>query len=269
MNLKHAFLKEPLLHFLLMGGLIFLADALLASDRKEQIFVDQSSIDYLVKQQERLSLRTYSDEEIDQLIAAYIEDEILYREAYKRGLNQGDTRMRRNMILKLRGLMIAKVKEPSEAQLKDFYQNNLERYTSPEQFQVDHVYFKDESSVSPGLLEELNQGADFRSLSESYFQTYGQSSINSLRSELASLFGEQASRYIVETDSDQWKGPFSSAQGIHFVKRSGITPPKVAAFEQVEPYLPMDWQAAEARKLIDAELDSVRENYSIVVERTQ
>ncbi|GLP96397.1 peptidyl-prolyl cis-trans isomerase [Paraferrimonas sedimenticola] len=269
MTIKRALLKEPLFHFLLIGALIFLADSMLASERKELILVDQSSIDYLVKQQEKLSLRSYSDEEIDQLIEAYIEDEILYREAYKRGLNQGDTRMRRNMILKLRGLMVAEIDAPSEAQLKDFYQNNLERYTAPEQFQVDHLYLSDENHSSKDLLEKLNQGADFRALSESYLKTYGQSSIDVPRSELASLFGEQAARFIVETDSSEWMGPFASSNGVHFVRRTGYTPPQVATIDQVIDYLPMDWQSEQVRQLIDAELERVRENYNIIVERSK
>ena len=49
--------------------------------------------------------------------------------------------------------------------------------------------------------------------------------------------------------------------------RTGVVPPRVAKFEEVERYLLMDWQAAEARKLIETELDTVKKSYDIVVDR--
>lgn len=267
MKNKTPFWREPLFHFLILGGLVFAADAFFASARKEQIIVDQSTIDYLVARQENIELRDIPPSEVEDLIATHVEDEILYREAYKRGLNEGDSRMRRNMILKMRGLLVAELDTPTDQQLKDFYQRSRERYTSEEQFQVDHVYFREEASVPDSLLEQLEQGADFRSVSERYTPTFGRSSVQATRSELAEIFGREAGLTVVNAKSDAWMGPFSSSNGIHFVRRTGLIPPQLAKFEDVEPYLLMDWQSEEARKLIEVELETVRNDYDVVVER--
>ncbi len=98
-------LKEPLVHFLVLALLLFAIDYVFSSSQKERIVVDQQSIDYLIKQRADLELRELSAEEKQETIESYIDDEILLREAYKRGLNNNDSRMRRNMILKMRGLL--------------------------------------------------------------------------------------------------------------------------------------------------------------------
>ncbi|MFY0662973.1 MAG: peptidyl-prolyl cis-trans isomerase [Shimia sp.] len=261
------FFKEPLFVFLVLGGLLFAIDAYMASTRKEQIIVDQSTIEYLIERREGLELREISPDESESLIASYVEDEILYREAYKRGLNEGDTRMRRNMILKLRGLIVAELGEPTDDELRSFYQENLTQYTSDEQFQVDHVYFSDASSLSDGIVAQLDRGADFRHVSEKYNRTLGRSSIQGTRRELADYFGVDAARSIIEAASSDWMGPFSSNFGIHFVRKTDVVPPTIAPFDDVAPYLLMDWQSAEARQRIEAEINVVRDNYDIVVTR--
>lgn len=88
---------EPLVHFLALAALLFVLDQVFSSTQKEKIIVDEQTADFLIKQREDLELRKLTPEERQETIAAFIEDEILYREAYKRGLDKGDTRMRRNL----------------------------------------------------------------------------------------------------------------------------------------------------------------------------
>ena len=155
------------------------------------------------------------------------------------------------MILKMRGVLVAELDTPSDEELKDYFLENPDRYTSKEQFQVDHVFFSEEAAVPKSLLEQLNQGADFRAVSERYPVTFGRSSVQATRGELVEFFGKEAGLSIVNAESDAWMGPFASPNGIHYVRRTGVVPPRVAKFEEVERYLLMDWQAAEARKLIE------------------
>ena len=99
--------KEPLFHFLLLAALLFVLEHVFSSTQKEKIIVDQQTAEYLVKQREDLQLRKLSPAEREVTINSFVEDEILYNEAYKRGLDKSDSRMRRNMILKMRGLLMA------------------------------------------------------------------------------------------------------------------------------------------------------------------
>ncbi len=259
--------KEPMLVFLVLGGLLFAVDAYLNGKQKEQIIVDQRTIEYLVERREAIELRDLTPDEIDLLIASYIEEEILYREAYRRGLNEGDTRMRRNLVLKLRGLIVAELSEPTEDELRKYYEDNLGNYTSEEQFSVDHIYYSDASRVPADITTLIAEVDDFRSLAEKYNRTLGRSSVQSSSSELADYFGVEAAKTVVTATSGTWLGPFTSDFGVHFVRKTATVAPETASFEEVAPYLLMDWQSGEARKRIEAEIAEVRENYDIVVTR--
>lgn len=91
-------LQEPLVHFLLLASLFFISDAIYSARQKEQIIISQQTVDYLIKQRETMALRELSPEEKKLAVKTFVEDEILYLEAYKQGLDRRDTRMRRNLI---------------------------------------------------------------------------------------------------------------------------------------------------------------------------
>ena len=95
-------LREPMLHFFALAALLFVLEAYFSAGQKTRIVVDQVTADYLIRQREDLELRVLDEAERASVVDAYVEDEILYREAYRRGLDQGDSRMRRNLILKMR-----------------------------------------------------------------------------------------------------------------------------------------------------------------------
>jgi hypothetical protein len=79
--------REPLVHFLALAALLFLFNYFWSDTQKEKIIVDQRTVDFLIKQREDLVLRKLTPKQRQDLIRSYIRDEILYREAYKRGLD--------------------------------------------------------------------------------------------------------------------------------------------------------------------------------------
>ena len=166
-SITHRLLHEPLVHFVVLASLLFLIDAAFSGARKETIVVDRQTIDYLMQQREDLELRKLGSDERQETISAFVEDEILYREAYRRGLDKGDSRMRRNLILKMRGLLVGDIEAPTEEELKAFFEDNRERFTTPATWSLEHVYFSDPRQVPPRLLGELRSGLDPDSVGES------------------------------------------------------------------------------------------------------
>ena len=93
-------LKNPLFGFLLLGSVLFLLDSLAGSDRQ--------SIVVSVAQQQRLAAlwetQTGSEvtpEQLDSLVKNWVEEEVLYREALRLGLDHEDSIVRRRLIQKL------------------------------------------------------------------------------------------------------------------------------------------------------------------------
>lgn len=80
LHLRH----EPLIHFLGIAALLFVFNAAFNGDEREVISVDVATQEYIIKQRQELLLRPLSKEEKIEAIDAFIEDEILVREAQKR-----------------------------------------------------------------------------------------------------------------------------------------------------------------------------------------
>ncbi|MGI9522934.1 MAG: hypothetical protein ACR2PG_14950, partial [Hyphomicrobiaceae bacterium] len=201
-----AFLRhEPLVHFVILAALLFIASAIWSGAGRDVIRIDQKTADFLIKQREDLELRKLSSDERKQIINAYIEDEILYREAYKRGLNV-DARMRRNLVLKMRGLAVGAIERPTEADLKAHYEASRKRYWQPATLSFEHVYFKDPSQVPADLLGKLRTGQDPGDLGD-FLLGMGHSVPHMSKRRLAGLVGPDAARKILASTDDLWRGP--------------------------------------------------------------
>jgi hypothetical protein len=258
-------LKEPLVHFLVLATLLFVLNYIFSSTQKEKIVVDQQTVDFLVKQREDLELSKLSPEERRQTIDSFIEDEILYKEAYKRGLNKGDSRMRRNMILKMRGLLVGDIKEPTDTELREYFKANRVKFSLPPTLSLEHVYFPDPSIAPEGVLRELRAGRDPSSFGEPRLGL-GRSLSRLSQRQLVETFDPQAARSILAIEDDQWHGPFESIRGVHFVRVVGQEPARAARYQDVKSYLGADWMMTLSRKRIDQELQRLRDDYEVVVE---
>lgn len=256
--------REPLVHFLALAALLFLFNYFWSDTQKEKIIVDQRTVDFLIKQREDLVLRKLTPKQRQELIGSYIRDEILYREAYKRGLDK-EARMRRDLIRKMRGLAMSDVNKPTEAQLKAYYDANRARFRRPPGQSFDHVYFRDPSKIPNSLLEELQNGRDHASLGD-YLAGFGRAVKHVSKTRLIGTLGPDAARSILAINDDTWHGPFESPRGAHFVRITGRTPARDSRFEDVKNILAQDWAVAQSRKAVEKEVERVRGEYKIVIE---
>ena len=152
--------REPLFHFLAAAGMIFWINANFSGDGRELIEVDPATIDYLVEQEEDLRLRPLSEQERADLLEQFIDDEILVREARKRGYDD-NSRVRTLLIQNMRFFIKQDLPAPSVDTLKAYFETNIERFTRPPTMNMDQVYFESPESIPDNLLVDLNSGADF------------------------------------------------------------------------------------------------------------
>ena len=256
---------EPLVHFLLLAALLFAFDHVWSSAQKEKVIVDQQTVDFLIKQREDLELRKLTPEERRETIAAFIEDEILYREAYKRGLDKGDTRMRRNLILKMRGLALGDIRKPTDEELKRYFKANRAKFTRPATLSLMQVFYRDPSGVPDGLLDELRAGRNPKTVGE-YLNGYGRPLSRVSKRELVGMLGAEVARPIIALQDNRWHGPFKSIHGAHFVRIVERQPAQEARYEDVKSYLAGEWAISQSRAAIEKEVEAMRKGYEILVE---
>ncbi|MDH3882045.1 MAG: hypothetical protein OES64_10875, partial [Desulfobacteraceae bacterium] len=139
--------KEPLLHFLVIGVVIF---AVFSIANKEEAAVGGNKIVVSSAETERLSdawskrmNRPPTEIELQGLIEAFIKEEVYYREALALGLDQDDTIIRRRLMQKMEFLSndLAELDQPDESALNKYFLENQEKYRLPAQISFTHIYF--------------------------------------------------------------------------------------------------------------------------------
>lgn len=258
-------LREPIVHFFALAALLFAVEAWFSADQKTQILVDQTTADFLIRQRENLELRVLDADERKAVVDAYVEDEILYSEAYRQGLDQGDSRMRRNMILKMRGLLTGEVEVPDDAQLQAYFEENREKFVRPARYDIEQIHFDAALTLPDDLnafLAEIDRLGDGGRQDGVLLRRMP----GMTKTLLAGSFGPVAGKAVLDADDNAWHGPFDSVQGLFFFRVLDRQPAVEAEFEAVRSYLQGDWMMDRSRSLIRAEVERVAEDYEVIIE---
>ena len=118
-------LRDPLVHFLVLAGLLFAAQAIFVGDRRQVITVDAAAQEFLFKQQEDLLLRPLSETEKAEIVQNYVEEEILVREAVSRGFTDS-SRVRTLLVQNMRFFIAGEIPDPTDEELKAWFESNSE-----------------------------------------------------------------------------------------------------------------------------------------------
>src|SRR5690606_6077586 len=163
-------LKDPLLHFLALGALLF-AVSLVRDERgddPDRIVIDAATVERVAEAARRLHGREPTRDELRELLEPHIRDEVLYREALALGLDENDDEGRRRLIEKMHYLTqdLADPDPPSEEELRGYFEAGPERFELPAAVTFEQVFFSPQlrgeapdASVEAGL-RALREGAD-------------------------------------------------------------------------------------------------------------
>lgn len=115
----HRWLREPLLHFLILGALIFAINAAFGprgATGNARIDVSDADIERL----RALAAKQWNHEpappQLSALVQAFVREEILYREALAMGLDRDDVIVRRRLAQKMEFLAQEDVHAPTDAE---------------------------------------------------------------------------------------------------------------------------------------------------------
>jgi hypothetical protein len=142
-------LREPLLHFLVLGAGLFMLFPLIggpADERPDQVVVTEAKIGNLAELFERTWRRPPTQAELDGLIEDHIKEEIFYREALALGLERDDIVIRRRLRQKMEFISedVAQPAEPTEAELQAFLAEHPDRFRVPGRISFAQVYLSPE-----------------------------------------------------------------------------------------------------------------------------
>jgi PPIC-type PPIASE domain len=256
--------REPLVHFVVLGTFLFVGYGLLAPSGRDTILVDQASIERAVAERAALLARPLTEAERHAAITTLIDDQILLREAYRRGLDR-DAVVTRHLVQKMRYILGEEQPEPSEADLRAFLEANRERYRTPPTITLQHLFYADAAEVPGDLQDRLQDGPDLDDLGNRLL-TLGPRVHRYSLQDLIELAGPEVARQVFELPVGEWQGQMSSDQGVHFVRVAERHPPEEPAFEEIEAYLRQDWLFARQEAALAEKLTQLRTNYRIIME---
>jgi peptidyl-prolyl cis-trans isomerase C len=261
--------REPLVHFAFAALLLFSLHAWWSPDGpEEKITLTSDTLDALFRQRTELLERPLSPEEREGLIEEHIDQEILLREAYKRGLDRKDGSIRHRLIDKMRFLLGEEPAAPTEGDLEAFYRVNPKRYEIPETLSLEHVFFPGDGGAAPpdaaSLLARLRAGAAFERMGDRFW--LGPQLARYGRRELIQILGRDFTETVFRLDPGSWTGPLTSTRGFHFVRVREKHPAEPPSFERLRNTVREDWYLDRQKEAYREKVRELRKRYEIEVE---
>jgi hypothetical protein len=263
-------IREPLLHFFLLGAGLFLLFGWLnrgAIEAPDEVVVDQARIESLIAQFQRVWQRSPTPQEAQGLIDNWIREEIMYREGVALGLDVNDSVVRRRIAQKMAFIADGAVPaEPTEAELQDWLRSHIEEYRLEPVYALRQVYF-DPARHGDDLGERLTKLratlADDGSVPQGDATLLPGSLQFARAGEVARTFGSEFAVAVEDLPIGGWQGPLESAYGLHLVKLDGKTPGREPTLAEVRNAVERDWSAAQSEKLNEAFYQAARERYTV------
>lgn len=231
---------------------MFLAHALWRPSDTDRILVTPETENAVAAAREELLQHPLTAEERERVVSDFIDEEILVREAYRQGLDRGDSRIRRWLIDKIEFLLDEDPGEPTPEDLDALFREKPERYMTPRAFSFDHVFYA--SGEPEAILPRLRAGADFTRWGDEFW--LGKSLRRFSELELSTTFGSDFTSALSALPLGEWSGPIRSSRGVHFVRVKEKHEPELPSREEIDWALREDWlrnkrQESRARKLAE------------------
>ena len=275
-----ALLRQPLLHFLLLGAALFGVYGLVRPETPDpagQIVVTRSQVEQLAIGFTRTWQRPPTPEELTGLVGDRIREEVLYREALAMGLDRDDTIVRRRLRQKLDFLipdLASQGAPPTEQELQAYLDRHADKYRGEPAVSFEQVFFNRERrgrsawADAESALTRLNgpRGAAVN------LDAVGDASLlpieltGSSESEVAKLFGGNFSRRLADVPPGRWAGPLESSYGLHVVLVRARVPGRPPELAKVRDAVLRDFQSERRQQALDAAYAKFLARYTVVVE---
>ncbi len=268
--------RDPLVHFLLLGGLLFLLYAWRGEQEEVDPFQIVISDEEVQSMRQALSVlhgRAPTEEELRATIEPRIKDEILYREALALGLDQDDSLVRARLTEKMLFLTqdVAEPATPTTGELEEYFDADPERFLVPASVSFEQRFFSPsaqrsdlESAVADAVAAlQAGTGDDIASDEFLFDDTYEQASYASL----AAGFGAGFADTLETLPADAvWQGPIRSDFGLHAVRVIEQAAAYQPTLEQIRAEVSSALVAERRLDANEAEYQKLRQRYEILVD---
>jgi len=260
--------RDPLIHFLALGALLFVGHALwstLVTRADRQLIVETREI---ARQSDLFTIengRAPTEAELQGIIVAFVEEEVLTREGERLGLDQDDTVIRRRIAQKMRLLTdTGPVTEPSEAELKTWFNTRREDYAVAERRSLQHVFFSDDRRADAKADAGVADLTDWTQVGDPFIiaRELGPLSRNKVQQDYGGPFAST----VFDAEIGVWSDPVRSPFGIHRIRVTEVIPRIEPDFTRAREEVLADWMDEANTARVDQAMRDLVAKYDVIVE---
>ena len=271
-------LREPLVHFLLLGAAIFATFSLLSRhrvDKPGEIVITQGTLENLVTGFTRTWQRPPTQEELRGLMTDYVREEVAYRRAVAMGLDRDDTIVRRRLRQKLEFLsddLSARVM-PTDADLQVFLQSHVDNFKTETTFTFRQIYLnpqlhgtnlqRDEARLLADL-QPARQQSDLTPLGDPFLLP--QSFQNFSLSEVKKVLGDQFAIGLSTVAPGRWQAGVVSGYGAHLVYVVQCHEGRLPSLTEIHDEVRRQWLDAKRGEATEKLYEALLKGYTIRIE---
>ena len=257
-----AWLREPLLHFAVLGAVLFAADHFLVVRTDDpRTIVLGSAVTSEAKSAFRTNRgRDPNAEELSALTSRWIDNEVLYREGLAMRMDQGDTMIRDRVIFKALMVVESGLKLPpvDDKTLRAWFETQRARYDEPARYDFQEAVLSGDASeaATRAFTQALNTGtpgdakAGLRVFKGRPLENLTQS------------YGPEFAKALEEGPQGEWRA-VPTRDGLRVMRLEAFAPPRPAAFEALRNVVLADWTDATMAQLRTDAVRARGKKYSV------
>ena len=258
-------MKKKILIFFLVGIILYILDISINSNEGNEIYISDQEVLSLVSAWKSQVGRDPTDDEVYRIINSLIEEEILYREALKLGLDSEDKIIKRRLAQKITFLKQETFADKlSEEELNNFFNANRENYYIGATYSFSHYFFSFENDSNKRANDaylKVNSSENINS--DPFF--LGKNFANENLKNIGRNFGKNFTNLIQETKLNQWSSPIESAYGHHLIYISDYKEGYYPIIDEVLNQVKVDLLQSKRDTAIKDYLDEVKSEYVVII----
>ncbi|MEJ2471806.1 MAG: peptidylprolyl isomerase [Desulfuromonadales bacterium] len=270
-------LREPLLHFLLIGALLFLVFQLRGGGGPgtNRIVITPGQVESMTARFLKIWQRPPTGDELKGMIDDHVRGEMAAREAIALGLDQGDTIIQRRLRQKLEFLAEdMNSVPPTDAELQSWLEGHPETYRVDARITFRQVYLNPDrhgatlEKDAGELLARLQKAGlkvDSSNLGDSLMLPH-QLPLTS-ESGISRQFGQAFTEALFKAEPGGWTGPIRSGFGLHLVYVEAREDARMPDLAEVRPAVERDLLADRRKRALEEMYEALLQRYQVTIER--
>lgn len=274
MNFLRKAMREPLVHFLLIGAGLFLMFGFMKGSEGEKpnrIIVSPGQVEQLAANFSRTWMRPPTEDEIAGLVREHVRDEVYYREALSMGLDQNDRLIRRRMRQKMEFILedLTSESEPNDRVLMAFLQQHPDKFRLEPWVSFRQIYLNPDNRPNLEadariMLADLRAGVRPETLGDPTLKGYEFKPAP--QSVIARSFGNAFAQEIIGLEPGDWTGPLYSVLGGHLVLVTDRNKGRLPGLAEIRAEVEREYLAQRRRELKDTAYRKLLKGYEVVIE---